>query len=109
MFKQISGHPVPVKFTHKWTIKPSSTLTNFIKKAEQEIGSFDLNDIYIDGGCGEGYPSVILDGKELTEHGECYGYETVYYERPTITLIPGIEITDGTGTSIDPYEIVLND
>ena len=42
VFKQISGHPVPVKFTHKWTIKPSSTLTNFIKKAEQEKGSFDL-------------------------------------------------------------------
>ena len=42
VFNQISGHPVPVKFTHKWTIKPSSTLTHFMKKSEKETGSFDL-------------------------------------------------------------------
>ena len=35
-FDQISGHPVPVKMTHKWTMLPSRTLTKYMKEVTRK-------------------------------------------------------------------------
>ena len=35
-FDQISGHPVPVKMTHKLTMLPSRTLTKYMKEVTRK-------------------------------------------------------------------------
>ena len=67
-----------------------------------ENGAYYLNNVFFS--TEEGY-AIIIDGEIRPDYAE----EGPNAVRPTITLLNTSMWSSGSGTSIDPYEIVLND